>query len=150
MIRCGSQQNDAMNTIENELAELKRLLAAFGAATARLSRRLDRIEASQVKTAAIVRDIHGDATPPQVPPPRPLQPHQRMNTPITDKLASRVSDFVGNSKVLHGSHAKKLETDRAALMEAIVRSLADPSISPRSKTGLADALAAARANFPTP
>lgn len=42
-----------------------------------------------------------------------------MNTPITDKLASPASHFIKSSQVLHASHARKLERDRAALMQTL-------------------------------
>ena len=40
-----------------ELAELRRLMAAFGAATARLSARLDRMEEREQKQAATIREV---------------------------------------------------------------------------------------------
>lgn len=77
-----------------------------------------------------------------------------MKTPITDRLANPAGDFVRNTKVVHVSHAKKLELDRAALMEAL-RNLVnmtehlvseDTGCLPEARS----ALSAARANFPEP
>lgn len=76
-------------------------------------------------------------------------------TPITDRLVSPACDFVPNTKVLHVSHARVLELDREALMEALEAMLdlsyavginsADTAIEQAES-----ALTAARASFPTP
>lgn len=42
-----------------------------------------------------------------------------MKTPITDRLASPASNFIRNAHVIHVSHARKLETDRAVLINAL-------------------------------
>lgn len=52
-----------MNTPENEYTELRRLLASFGAATARLAERVERMEARQIQTEALLREIKGEPNP---------------------------------------------------------------------------------------
>jgi hypothetical protein len=63
-----------------------------------------------------------------------------MNTPINDAVTS--ADHLIDT-------ARRLELDRAALMEAVAVSLRDSSLSPQSKVPLAIAYGNARANFPT-
>ena len=72
-------------------------------------------------------------------------------TPITDRLASAAIDFVRNAKVIHVSHARRLETDRSALMEALAGLLGiSENVLPLGSFGekAKSALSAARANFP--
>ena len=78
-----------------------------------------------------------------------------MKTPITDRLASPARAFVRNAHVLHASHARRLETDRAALMEALSQIIGDlPQrrdwLDPDLEAFAKSALTAARANFPQP
>jgi len=47
-----------MTTPENELTELRRMMAAFGAATTRRSERVERMEARQIKTDALLRAVN--------------------------------------------------------------------------------------------
>jgi hypothetical protein len=70
-----------------------------------------------------------------------------MKTPITDKLAGQAANFVRNAQVLHASHARRLELDRAALMEALDR-IEKLSIDGWASSVAEDALTNARANFP--
>ena len=70
-----------------------------------------------------------------------------MNTPITDTAALLYYDAYAMADV-----ARRLETDRAALMEALERIAGICEIK-RDKwiaKFIEEALAAARANFPTP
>jgi hypothetical protein len=76
-----------------------------------------------------------------------------MKTPITDRLAGPAGNFVRNAHVLHASHARRLELDRAALMDALQhiasRDWIENALNPQDAAGIAErALAAARANFP--
>lgn len=77
-----------------------------------------------------------------------------MNTPITSKLSDKWAgdpDARGYREELE-ELARRLELDRAALMEALER-IADICEIKRDKwiaKFIKEALAAARANFPTP
>jgi len=79
-----------------------------------------------------------------------------MNTPITDRLQLKL----GGSRVVRLEDARRLETDRAALMEALEGFPSDSdypnaeefrsACSKWWKGNAITALSAARANFPTP
>ena len=80
-----------------------------------------------------------------------------MNTPITDEASFST---VHQGELVKASFARRLELDRAALMEALELAetyLIERGIATRGTTGrtvvlpkMQAALAAARANFPTP
>ena len=76
-----------------------------------------------------------------------------MNTPIIDAASKEAMEFDALEYVVSNRVAYRLETDRAALMEAleaIVNSSDVYVMRPFLGDNARSALAAARANFPTP
>jgi hypothetical protein len=81
-----------------------------------------------------------------------------MNTPITDKFSDYPQDFLTSDKVIHADLARRLEIDRAALMEAVDTLTLVVGLTPikGNLEALLEALhlaraalTTARANFPT-
>ena len=78
-----------------------------------------------------------------------------MNTPETDRVWAQHQGTTAEFFDAVVIHARRLETDRAALMEALeeiaAREWIENALSPQDAAGIAErALAAAHANFPTP
>ena len=77
-----------------------------------------------------------------------------MNTPITDAAAKNAffeegaDDYDGYVAMLH--HARRLETDRAALMKALKAVLKYSTPTASARIDATRILATARANFPIP
>ena len=70
-----------------------------------------------------------------------------MKTPITDAAAEMAGEFCGDSEVVNAPVARRLELDRAALMEVLERIRKFTSDRWVIETA-EDAIDAARANFP--
>jgi len=83
-----------------------------------------------------------------------------MKTPITDKFSDYPRDFLPSDKLIHADLARRLELDRAALMEALEGAVSlfdysslDRGIGTATPDGIKrlkarSALSTARANFP--
>jgi hypothetical protein len=73
-----------------------------------------------------------------------------MKTPITDKFSDYPRDFLPSDKLIHADLARRLEIDRAALMEALEAAIGYmASDLPRTAARLRQVIEEARANFPT-
>lgn len=76
-----------------------------------------------------------------------------MKTPITDRTKQASRHFPREVNTVHADLAERLELDRAALMEALAnleRRATFGTVTEEYLNESRRALAAARANFPTP
>ena len=89
--------------------------------------------------------VHPD--PSRLQPAFPIQ-LAPMKTPITDKFSDYPRDFLPSDKLIHADLARRLELDRAALMDALCEiHILSHDYSGEGSIAL-KAIEAARANFP--